>query len=248
MTLRVLVVAPKTDLILVEAEVAAVVNYLRASLLNGDVTADMLLNKLEEQWDVLWFAAHGDESGIHLTDGVLSSSLLTSFIRTAGATLVVFNTCSSFQVAQAIYNELLIDFVCTIRPIPDREAFFTGKQFAIHLSRGKQPHEAYLDAKSGGNKDYVFMNRRELPAPSHSATSMEIATISEELRRLIDLMDGNKRNQQPGLLEDVRTLSRNVTRIESDLKFLRIGMWVMAGSSVLITLILLGVLITGGGA
>lgn len=248
MTLRVLVIAPKTDLVLVEAEVAAVVNYLRAILLNGDLTADDVLNKLEEQWDVIWFAAHGDEEGIHLSDGPLSSSLLTSFIRTAGASLVVFNTCSSFQVAQAIYNELLIDLVCTIRPIPDREAFFTGKQFAIHLGRGLSPHEAYLEAKLGGNKDYVFMNRRERATPNPAVTSVEMAELSEELRRLVDLMDGNKRDQRSGLLEDVRELAKTVARMESDMRFLRMAMWVMAASSVLIALILIGVLVSGGGS
>lgn len=249
MALRTIVIAPKTDLLLVEAEVAAVVNHLRAQLLNGDLTADDVLNKLSEQtWDVVWFAAHGDEKGIHVSNGeVLSSALLTSFIRTAGASLVVFNTCSSYQVAQLIYNELLIDLVCTIRPIPDKDAFFTGKSFAIHLGRGKSPHEAYLAAKMGGNIDYIFMNKRERTLPPVAASSGEIAVLSEEVRRLVRLVDGDTREQEPGLRKMVKDQATELASLRVEVRFLKFGMWVMAGSSVFIAAILVAVLLTGGG-
>lgn len=249
MSLRVLVIAPQTDLLLVRAEVSAVVNYLRATIMQDKVTADDVLEKMAERWDVVWFATHGDEKGVYLTDGVLSSALLTSFIRTSEASLVVFNTCSSYMVAQAIYNELLIDLVCTIRPIPDRDAFFTGKQFAIHLARGKRPHEAYLDAKLGGNVDYIFMSKaeRSTSMPLGYPPNIEDSGIREELRRLVELVDGTPRDPRPGLLTTVDTLSKAVARLESDLRFLRVGMWVMAGSSVVIALVLMSVLIVGRG-
>lgn len=250
--LRTIVIAPKTDLLLVQAEVSAVINRLGAQILDGEIDADDVLEKLDEQWDCIWFAAHGDENGIHLSKGViLTASRLTSFIRTAGASLVVFNTCSSYQVAQTIYNELLIDFVCTIRRIPDEEAFFTGKQFAIHLARGKTPHEAYLAAKTGGNLDYIFISKREqtgVSPPNAMLNLSEMAKMTEELRRLVELMDGNPRNEEPGLLREVKALKAAVAQLQTDLRFLKLGMWVMAGSSVLIALILLGVLINGGGA
>lgn len=240
MPLRVLVVAPKTDLLLVDSEVAAVVNFLRASLLNDHVTAEMLLDELAEQWDVVWFAAHGDESGVHLSDGPLGSGPLTSFIRTAGASLVVFNTCSSFQVANEIYNELLIDLVCTIRPVPDRDAFFTGKQFAIQLSRGQTPHEAYLLAKGGGNRDYVFMNKREKPVSPPVISPAQIDQLSEELRRLVEVMDGRPRDKVPGLLETVVNLSQVVAKMQDDFRFFRIAVWVIGAIS--LTMLLLSAL------
>lgn len=254
MALRTIVIAPKTDLLLVDAEVAAVVNYLRASLLNGELSVDDVLNKLAaEQWDVIWFAAHGDEKGIHLVNAkgekeLLSVPLLTSFIRTAGASLVVFNTCSSYQVAQMIYNELLIDFVCTIRPIPDRDAFFTGKSFAIHLGRGKSPHDAYLAAKLGGNTDYIFINKRETPVPPAAASSVEIQMLSEDVRRLSRLIDGDPQNKEaePGLRAMVRNQGEELATLRVEVRFLRFGMWIMAGSSVLIAIILIGILLTGG--
>lgn len=254
MALRTIVIAPKTDLLLVDSEVSAVVNHLRASLLNGELGADDVLNKLAEQtWDVIWFAAHGDEKGIRLkknnVEEILSAALLTSFIRTAGASLVVFNTCSSYQVAQAIYNELLIDFVCTIRPIPDKDAFFTGKSFAIHLSRGKTPHEAYLSAKMGGNMDYIFISKRETPVPPAAASSGEIAILSEEVRRLARLIDGDPLNREddPGLRKMVRDQGQEISSLRIEVRFLRFGMWIMAGSSVLIAVILIGLLLAGGG-
>lgn len=249
---RTIVIAPKTDLVLVQAEVSAVINRLGAQILDGEIDADDVLEKLDEQWDIIWFAAHGDENGIHLSKGaILTASRLTSFIRTAGATLVVFNTCSSYQVAQTIYNELLIDFVCTIRRIPDEEAFFTGKQFAIHLARGKTPHEAYLAARSGGNLDYIFIPKREqgivaLTSPTQNIP--EAMKVSDELRRLVELMDGNPRNKEPGFLTDMKSLKESVNQLQTDLRFLKLGMWIMAGSSVVIALILLGVLLTGGNA
>lgn len=245
--LRTLTVSPKTDLLMVEAEVAAVVNHLHASILTGQVTSENLLSKLEEQWDIVWFATHGDENGIYLSDGPISSDVLVPFMRTANASLIVLNTCSSINVAQDIYNELSIDLVCAIRPIPDRQAFFTAKQFAFNLSRGLSPYDAYVRAKPGRNRDYVFLGRGNSLMPLSAIDEREYQRMSQELGRLVRLIDGEERDQEPGLLRVVKETAEDVQRLKTDFSFVRFGIWIVALSSIVITAILVALLITGRG-
>jgi hypothetical protein len=230
---RVLVVAPETDLTLVRDEVTAVVNSLGANILQGFVTADMVLNKVTEGWNVLWFMTHGTEEGILLSDGPLNASALTTLARAADAGLVVLNTCQSINVAMQVYNELQVSVVCTLSNVPDREAFFTGKLLAKELAKGKSYLDAYLDSKPGQTERYIFLQGRykekeqavAVSSNLHSSgSSQNKGDLQDAIRRLDALVSGDSTWGQQGLVHIVRELLEKMEKVGRDILVLRMGM------------------------
>ena len=263
-----LVVAPKSDLPRAETEAVAVANLLPGYLLQGEVTVDGLLNQAERgKWDIIWFATHGDEYGVVLSDGHLSTSALTTLVRTSGADLIVLNTCSSLQVALAMHNELLTDFICTIRPVPDLSAYLTGKQFALHLSRGMTPINAYLNAKPGQNVDYIFLPGRidhvpVLPTTTNKASparydwELALAEIWDELKRIAVLIDGKESWGQTGLRRTVTDLQASIQGlvthfnarmigVEKKLDSFQIVLWLMVTIALALLVTIAGVVVWG---
>lgn len=237
MLYRTLVIAPRTNLVLAEEETTAVVNALTANLMQGNVTASMVLDKVSEGWDIIWFMTHGTPSGILLSDGPLDAGNLTTFIRTSEARLVVLNTCQSIDVALAIHNELLTNLICTLREIPDRDAFFTGKQLAFQLARGKSFSQAYLAAKPGQNKDYIFLVGKdrdkpsavlaslpvEAPGPNSGAKGHDEGEYGDRIKRLDAIVSGDMLWGQEGLVNTVRTLLAAVNEVKRSVLVLQIG-------------------------
>lgn len=232
MAYRTLVVAPETDLPLVRDEVTAVVNSLRAHIMQGFVTADMVLNKITETpWDILWFMTHGTEEGILLSDGPMSASTLTTLVRASDAGLVVLNTCQSIHVALKVHNELLTNLVCTLRDVPDREAFFTGKLLARELAKGKNFSDAYFDAKPGQNTNYIFLAGKEKEKPvaasPHTNPPGPLSSredVADSVRQLEQLLRGNQDWGQQGLVAIVRELLEKMEKFGRDILVLRLGM------------------------
>lgn len=247
MDYRTLVIAPKTDLYYQADEVANTVNMLGARVLQGErATVHGLLAELENQWDILWFATHGTDEGVILTDGLLSTSELTSTIRSSRTQLTVFNTCNSIWSAHKIHNELLTYFVCTVREVPDRQAFFLGKLFAMHLRNGESFFDAYQLSRPGQDHAYIFLAGIERDVPPREQAVMPQGNIGPELNRLQEtvnrlaiLIDGNAQYNQDGLLATSKELKNamiavdkrlsnvetvvveRVNELESSLKFVR---------------------------
>lgn len=231
MPYRSVIIAPDTDLLLVEDEVQSVVNSMRAHMLRGYVTAADLSQKMQEEFEIVWFATHGDQNGVLLSDGHLDASSLTAMIRTAGAELVVLNTCSSFDVAMLVHNELMTHMICTIRPIPDREAFLTAKNLAFQLGRGLSYYDAYLAAKPGQNRTYLYLTGRRA---SGMTPARQNDDISPEFRRLFALIDGDEKWGQPGLMKTVASLQESVDKIKRQLS----TVWIMVVAQIILNLAL----------
>lgn len=239
---RCLVIAPKTDLVLAEKEVTAVATTLRSEVLQDYVSANMVLDKISRGWDIVWFMTHGVEDGVLLSDGPLSASALTTFIRTADARLVVLNTCESIDVALKIHNELLTNLICTLREVPDEEAFLAGRALAFHLSQGKSFSAAYLASKPGQNTNYVFLVGKDKESPSMALSSSspyranrEPVDHTEAIRRLEALVSGDKLWGHDGLINQVRELNERLSRLERAVLILQIG----GGVLVIISLVIL---------
>lgn len=243
---RTLVIAPTTNLILVEKEVTAVTSTLRAEVMNGYVSANMVLDRISQGWDIVWFMTHGVEDGVLLSDGPINASALTTFVRTADARLVVLNTCESIAVALKIHNELLTNLICTLREVPDEEAFFTGRTLAFHLSRGKPFLTAYLDAKPGQNESYIFLPGRDQGSPTMALAStppkipLPHADHGESIQRLEALVSGNQLWGQDGLISQVRQMNDRLNRLERAVLVLQIG----GGVTIFITLVILATVLT----
>jgi hypothetical protein len=122
--MRVLLVAPRTDLKLVDEETQDILRSgLDVTPLVGEVTSRELLREIRAgAYDVLWLATHGEKQanvlgatkyGILLSDGYLDSSELVAQVR-GKFSLVYLNTCTSFKIAQAIQEEANVTVVGTL--------------------------------------------------------------------------------------------------------------------------------------
>jgi hypothetical protein len=159
---KVLLVAPsQVSLPQSSQEVEAVVNSgLSVRLMQASVSQRDLVSELSVpgKYDVLWLATHGDKDGILLSGEILSPAAITSIIRGSGVKLVFLNTCSSFQMANAIQSEASIDVICTITDVPDIEAYRTGALFAAKLFQTGNFRKSYELSKPGRNSTYVYLS------------------------------------------------------------------------------------------
>jgi hypothetical protein len=210
------------------------VNLLGAKILTStDANLHGLLKMLRDPFDIIWFATHGDEQGVYLTDGILNASELTSLVRSSTAQLTVFNTCSSRSVALTIHDELATEFICTVKPVPDRTAFITGTIFAQKLADGLDFFDAYEAAKPGQNSTYTYIgekgkfmpprepNRYTPPGNSWSPQPQmpDAQTLNNFIESLKDLSLTVK--GQAGLVPPIREmiadLQKQVARLEERL-------------------------------
>lgn len=223
-----LVIAPKTDLLLVDDEVQQVNNLLGAKLLQGSqATIHGLLAILASPFDIVWFATHGSAEGIYLTpenekaNGILNASEITALVRSCGARLVVFNTCSSRSVALTIYDELRIPMVCTLKPVPDRMAFITGTIFARKVADGYSFKDSYELAKPGQNSTYLFLpeseTQREMPPLNDNEKFIsDLTSLAALVRRLQILVSGDTDYNVKGLIPTVKDLDSKVDILIED--------------------------------
>lgn len=216
--MRILLVAPRTELYYSDAEISAVVNALRPDLLHGEVDLTRLLEYTNRPWDVIWFATHGTEEGILLSDGILSRSLLTTIVRGTDARLIVLNTCQSSRVAHSIYTDLQVDFLCTMQEVPDKTAYVMGARFAQELSKGISPYEAFVRARPGNGAEYVFLSGRkhDMSKTNTSFSESEADEIVRDLQRLVALIDGDPRWNQDGIINNIRQLRDDMEAFRRD--------------------------------
>ena len=157
--MKTLLIAPHTDLPNAEREVQNVINALSPIVLMGAVTVhDVLAAFGAASFDVVWFACHGTEDGVQLSDGLLPTPTLTQLLRRSAPRLVVLNTCDSLPIAMSLYSTLRCAVVATVTPVPDTTAYFTGTLFARALARGASVPDAYEEAIPGDNRIYVLLN------------------------------------------------------------------------------------------
>lgn len=156
--IRVLLCAPRTDLLLVDAEVQDIVaSQLDVVLMIGDVSSVDLTRKInEDEFDVLWLATHGTNDGITLSDGLMDVGTLTQIIR-GRFHLIILNTCKSYEAAQTICDETDATVICTIRDVPDKEAYHTASLLAYALARTGDARTAYDQSKPGRNRTYLYL-------------------------------------------------------------------------------------------
>jgi hypothetical protein len=207
--------------------VQKVVNTLKAKVLQGQrATLSGLVDILSEPTDVVWFATHGNEDGILMLDGILNASELTTLVRFAGASLVVLNTCSSEKVARTIYNELQVQFICTIRKVPDRSAFVLGSILARKIAEGHSYREAYELAKPGQNSTYLFLPEREkMDTNQYDKKTLPIPENMNQIVSLVNrlqiLVIGSTDYGVEGLIPTVKQLKSEVGELALEVARMR---------------------------
>jgi alkanesulfonate monooxygenase SsuD/methylene tetrahydromethanopterin reductase-like flavin-dependent oxidoreductase (luciferase family) len=156
--LRVLLVAPESDLEYAQSEVQ---DILRSGLivtpLLGKVRQQDLVREAEQAYfDVLWLVTHGSLAGIELSDGLLPASALSAIVR-GRFRAVILNTCESVGAAQMLQSETGADIICTIAPVDDAAAYRTGSLLASALAQTGDVRMAYARSRPGYNTDYLYL-------------------------------------------------------------------------------------------
>ncbi len=156
--MRVLLIAPRTDLFFADAEVQAILRSgLSVTPRLGEVRhADVLADIDTDAYDVLWFCGHMTAEGLLLSDGPLSSAELAPIVRGRFG-LVVLNSCNSRDTAELLQIETDAAVIATVIDVPDRLAFQTGVLFARELARSGDIPTAYDASKPGNNRIYVYL-------------------------------------------------------------------------------------------
>lgn len=189
MTLRVLLVAPRNTasgiLPSVDAEVQDIVNSgLSIDLMSGDITAAGVLRKVrEEEFDVLWFATHGNSAFIELTGTErLLAEELVPLVR-GRFSLVVLNSCNSFRIAKLIQLQANIAVICTLVNVSDGMAYQFGSNLSVALVEQPTVADAYLATVFGNDEVYHY-----LPALRTNPTAIEGLNVKfDELNRKLTL-------------------------------------------------------------
>lgn len=202
--MNVLLVAPEFGLPAVANEVRAISTMLRPVILNGEVTRRDVLEALRgHTWDVIWFATHGDQAGIQLSDGPLSVSDLTAVVRSSGAWLAVLNTCSSRLVGLELHYELGISVITTQAEIDDATAYQTGALLADALADCADPLAAYNASKPGQAQNYLLFHSSRSDA-DETRTILLLNEWGARLGRKIDSLE-ERMDREIGALRDQMT-------------------------------------------
>lgn len=225
-TYRVLVIAPTSDLEFHAEEASAISNSLNAKSLQGQVYSRDIITEIQQQsWDIIWFVTHGTEDGVVVTDGLLGSGDLLPILRNSGAELVVFNTCSSLHVALDLRNELLSHIICTVTEVSDVLAYRTARHLAHRLSLGLSYKDAYEDSVPGGNSLYVFLQgrveERQDASVEESDDQNEVDRLSDELGKVLMLIDGSTRWGVPGIIPELANIKKEIICMKQGLNQVR---------------------------
>ena len=189
--MNVLLVSPDFGLQAAVNEVRQVSMSLHAVILNGTVTRKDLVDTLgDHKWDAIWFATHGDQKGIRLSDNVVNIADLTAIVRNSGAYLVVLNSCSSRYVGLELHYELGVDVITTEADADDISAYQTGALLARNLANGLTVFDAFERSRPGQKSMYYLFTRQQRDDESEIRTIKMLNEAVATIKKMID--DGNK--------------------------------------------------------
>ena len=217
------VIVAAGDLDHLPQEIQTVSNVLNAAgwkvqlCLGPDASrAGLLAAAGEGDVDLAWFGLHSTAEGFVLADGVWPPAQLGVWLRNVNACDCVLNTCYSIEHVEAIQRAADgVGIACTINPagVDDELAWQVG----VHLVRAYAVTEdlrASVQWASGaGALQYRFIP----PAAEAAAGGVrggrmvtdESAGIREDLRLLMQAVQGDGRTGAPGLLPRVADLQQS---------------------------------------
>lgn len=181
-----LIIAPEGTGSRTANEVQEISISIRAVSLTGYVTRAHVLEALEQTWDVLWFATHGDPTGVSLSDEMLPISDLIALVRQAEARIVILNSCSSEAPALLLYHELerAVSVVFTVATVPDPSAYQMAALFARGLAAGLNTQEAFERARPGAGGVYRILVGEDMPSQDYTAA--DYRRIDDRLDRIVN--------------------------------------------------------------
>lgn len=224
------VIVASGDLDNLPAEIQTVANVLSAAgwtvrlCLGADATrAGLLAAAGEGDVDLAWFGLHSSADGFALSDGVWPPAQLGTWLRNVNACDCVLNSCFSIEHVDAIQRAAdSVGVACTINPAGVDDAL--AWQVGVHLARAYAVTEDLRSsvqwASGAGSLAYRFIP----PAAEAAAGGIrggrmamdESVGIREDLRLLMQAVQGDGRTGAPGLLPRVAALQASFDTLATE--------------------------------
>ncbi len=218
------------DLDSLPAEIQTVANVLSAAgwtvrlCIGADASrAGLLAAAGEGDVDLAWFGLHSNADGFALSDGVWPPAQLGTWLRNVNAYDCVLNSCYSIEHVDAIQRAAdSVGVACTINPAGVDDAL--AWQVGVHLARAYAVTEELRSsvqwASGTGSLAYRFIP----PAADAAAGGIrggrmamdESVGIREDLRLLMQAVQGDGRTGAPGLLPRVADLQQSLQAMATE--------------------------------
>lgn len=224
------VIVAAGDLDSLPAEIQTVANVLSAAgwtvrlCIGADAgRAGLLAAAGEGDVDLAWFGLHSGADGFALSDGVWPPSQLGTWLRNVNACDCVLNSCYSIEHVDAIQRAAdNVGVACTINPAGVDDAL--AWQVGVHLARAYAVTEDLRSsvqwASGAGSLAYRFIP----PAAAAAVGGIrggrmamdDSVGIREDLRLLMQAVQGDGRTGAPGLLPRVAALQASFDTLATE--------------------------------
>lgn len=204
--MRVLLIAPDhPNLHAIVKEVAAIVSYHEVEKVVGVVRdADIQQAVAKADFDIIWFATHGSEDGVLLSDSMLSPGAIGQYVGSSKAKLCVLNTCDSEYIANLIAAGGEVDMIYTIsKNTGDEDALRFGSLLAKELTETDDFEAAFKIAAGPSPKNYRYLQAKQ----AVRGLAVQAATALERVQDKVEVLT----NGQYKLTVDLAAL---VTRFD----------------------------------
>ena len=224
------VIVASGDLDNLPAEIQTVANVLSAAgwtvrlCIGADASrAGLLAAAGEGDVDLAWFGLHSGAEGFALSDGVWPPAQLGTWLRNVNACDCVLNSCYSIEHVDAIQRAAdSVGVACTINPAGVDDAL--AWQVGVHLARAYAVTEDLRSsvqwASGAGSLAYRFIP----PAAAAAVGGIrggrmamdDSVGIREDLRLLMQAVQGDGRTGAPGLLPRVAALQASFDTLATE--------------------------------
>jgi len=224
------VIVATGDLDSLPGEVQSVANTLSGAgwtvrlCIGADASrAGLLAAAGEGDVDLAWFGLHSTGEGFVLSDGVWPPAQLGTWLRNVNACDCVLNSCYSIEHVDAIQRAAdNVGVACTINPAGVDDAL--AWQVGVHLARAYAVTEELRSsvqwASGAGSLAYRFIP----PAAAAAAGGIrggrmamdDSVGIREDLRLLMQAVQGDGRTGAPGLLPRVAALQQSLQAMATE--------------------------------
>lgn len=202
--MKVLLVAPlgQNAPIYAVQEMAAVANALHPHILSGNVTAADIGDAMREPFDLVWFATHGGDAGLLLSNSqIITADRLVQYLR-RHRPAVFLNTCDGDRIAIEINNATKAPVIFNRAPVDDEEAAATGKLLAEQLAAGASIEEAYRQSRPEDSQTYRMIGTTT-PSGDQMSIQDAIDEIAVRLEMQIDDVERRMNSRLDGIEYDM---------------------------------------------
>lgn len=208
---KILLIAPDTPSLpplKKTGEISTIQRNHDTRILSGTVSGEDVTNAItEDDYQIIWFVTHGNESGVCLTSEMLGINALIQYAKSESVELVIFNTCESEDVALRVAGEAQVSVICTISTVENQDAVRLGQLLTVKLTEDISYRDAY-DSVSSGSSNYRFYGSGSNTRSAYRSTS---TTLDDDVKALKEAVFG--RYGVGGLVQQVDKIKENVNEL-----------------------------------